>query len=151
MSFRLYPLTESKIDNISEIVRSAHAELKLGSRATVKSSLDSVKAGYASRSMAVYVDSVEQPKHCLVLATMPGIATDGLLVAVILIYSLPEHRADPSVTKAMMETIENYSKLNGASCILGSSWKFGGTKGIDALWKANGYVPQETVYVKLLE
>lgn len=150
MSFRLYPLPQSKLENLRSLFEQAQKEMNLAERGDVQAGLERIDAGYISRSMAVYVDDVEKPSHCIVLATWPGIVTKGLLVAVILIYSLPEARGNTEAINVMMSTIENFAKLNGAECILGSSWKYLGARPIDSLWTSHGYVEQETTYVKLL-
>ena len=149
MSFKLYPLPHSKLANIRGIFTMAKEELR-NDRADIDEVLAAIDCGYDSRRMAVYVDDINSPNHCLVLALMPGIATKGMLVTVLLIYSKPEGRTNPDIVPAMMNTINNYATFNGAKAILGSAWKYKGARGIDSLWLANGYEIQETVYVKTL-
>lgn len=149
-SFRLYPLPQSKLESIRPLLACAQEEMNLKERGDIQVCFERIEAGYVSRSMAVYVDNVEDPKHCLILATWPGIVTKGLLVAVILIYSMPNFRGDQEIVSTMMRTIENFAQIHGADSILGSSWKYLGARPIDSLWTSHGYVEQETTYVKIL-
>ncbi len=147
--FRLYPVPQSQLGVLAKLLESARKEMKMEKRSDVGYTLARVEDGYSTRSMAAYVDSLESPKHCLILATWPGIVTSGMVAVVVLIYSLPQERS-PETAKVMMQTVENFARLNGANSILGSSWLYGCDKPIDSLWKSNGYVEQETTYVKLL-
>lgn len=147
--FKLYPLPQSKLHIIRDLLVTAREELH-GEHSDVDEFLSAVKHGYSNKRMGVYVDDLVSPKHVLVLALMPGIVIKGMLVTVLLIYSRPEFRGRKEVTSAMMLTIDNYAAFNGATAILGSAWKYKSSNGIDSLWLSNGYEIQETVYVKTL-
>ena len=149
--FKLYPVPESLLDNIEPLFTTAHSEMVMQPKATVKQAMASVKNGYANRTLGVYVDSVTNPKHCLVLAHVPGVLIEGVMVVVMLIYSTPEERGRKDILDAMHLTIDSYARLHGAETIIGSSWKFRGSRGIDAMWKSRGYEEQEVTYVKLLQ
>jgi hypothetical protein len=149
-NFKLYPVPQSKLYIVKDLLTKAKDELK-NDRADVDESLAAVENGYTNKRMGVYVDDLVSPKHCLILALMPGLATKGMLVTVLLIYSVPEERGRADIIDAMMFTIDNYATLNGATDILGSSWKYKGARGIDSLWLSRGYEIQETVYVKTLQ
>jgi hypothetical protein len=148
--FRLYPVPQGKLGCLEKLLETARKEMKVEKRSDVSYILARVEDGYSSRSMAAYVDSLESPSHCLILATWPGIITKGVIATVVLIYSLPEVRGNKEVLKTLMSTIENYARLSGADTILGSAWKYGCESPIDSLWKKYKYVEQETTYVKLL-
>lgn len=148
--FRLYPVPQNKLSCLEALFNSARIEMKMEKRSDPAYTLARVEDGYDTRSMAAYVDSLQDPKHCLVLAILPGIVTNENIAVVILIYSAPEHRNNPDAVKALMETIENYARHERANSIMGSSWKYGCKRPIDSLWTSHGYTEQETTYVKLL-
>lgn len=148
---RLYPLPHSKLENARAIFTKAHGELKTQPKATIEQAMASVAKGYENRTVAVYVDDIENPKHCLAVALVPGFLVEGLMVVCLLIYSVPEERGKTEPLDALHLTLENYARIHGAETILGSSWIYRGSRGIDAMWKDRGFEPQETTYVKLLQ
>lgn len=148
---RLYPLPHSKLANARPIFAQAHSELTMQPKATLDQAMSSVEKGYENRTVAVYVDDIEKPKHCLALALVPGFLVEGLMVVVLLIYSTPEERGNKEALDALHFTLENYARIHGAETIIGSSWKYKGSRGIDAMWKSRGYEEQEVTYVKLLQ
>ena len=148
--FKLLPVPESLVDNVELLFHQAHAEMVMPAKATVKQAMASMRQGYANKTLGIYVDHVVNPKHCLVLAHVPGVLMEGKMVVVLLIYSTPEERGRKDILDAMHLTIDNYARLNGAETIIGSSWIYRGSRGIDAMWKSRGYEPQETIYHKSL-
>jgi hypothetical protein len=68
-----------------------------------------------------------------------------------LIYSVPEERGNQEALDAMHLTIDTYAAIHGAEAIMGSSWKFRGSRSIDNMWLGRGYEVQEATYVKLLK
>jgi hypothetical protein len=147
---KIYPLPQAKLPNIQKLLEKADSELVSQKGTTVEHVMASVERGYGNRTVGVYVDDVDNPLHCLVLALVPGFYVEGLMVVVLLIYSMPEERGNKEALDALHLTIENYAKIHGAETILGSSWIYRGSRGIDAMWKARGYEAQEIAYVKLL-
>lgn len=147
---RLYPLPQSKLENIRPILEASRVELNMTERGDVEVGLERIEAGYIGQYMGVYVDNIENPKHCTVIANWPGIVTRDSIAAVILIYSVPEERGNKEALAALLTTVENFARYHGAGCILGSSWQFRGARPIDVMWLANGYELQETTYVKIL-
>ena len=111
MSFRLYPLPESKLDNIRPLFDKMDAEMVTPKLANVDHVMRSVRAGYDSRTLSVFVDDVQEPKHGVMLTTVPSIWMEGLSVAVLWIYSTPEERGDKEKLDAMDdETLESIFK-----------------------------------------
>lgn len=147
---KFYPLPQSKLSNIQKILATADAELVSQRGTSVEHVMSSVEKGYNNRTVGVYVDDLEDPKHCLILALVPGFYVEGLMVVVLLIYSVPEERGNKEALDTMHLTIENYAKIHGAETILGSSWVYKGSRGIDSMWQSRGYEKQEVAYVKLL-
>lgn len=148
--FRLYPVPQSKLNCIESLCRSATREMGMSKLTDVAYSLARLEEGYNARVLAAYVDDLESPKHCLVMSQYQGITVKGIVAAVRLIYSLPEHRGDREVIKVIMETIESYARIHGAVTVSGSSWKLTGNLHIDELWKSFGYEEQEIIYTKKL-
>ncbi len=151
-NFRLYPVPQSQLSCVEKLLETARQESgpKMQKRMDVKYTLARVEDGYDSRRMAVYVDSLENPNHCLILAHWPGIMTKEDLVAVLLIYSSPEHRGNPEAVKTLLDTIESYAKISGADAVVGGAWLYDYDVNIESLWKSRGYVDQEKVFVKML-
>jgi hypothetical protein len=147
---RLYPVAHSQIDKVKPLFAQAHSEMITQPRNTLEQALRSLEQGYENRTVAVYVDNLDSPKHCVALALVPGFMVEGLMVVVLLIYSIPEERGLKEVLDSQHMTIDNYAKIHGASTIIGSSWEYKGSRGIAAMWKSRGYEKQEVTYVKLL-
>lgn len=147
---KLFPLPHTQLENVRPIFTKAHVELTMQPKATIQQAMFSVERGYENRTVAIYVDNIDAPKHCLALALVPGFLVEGFMVVVLLIYSVPEERGNKEALDAMHLTLENYAKIHGAETIIGSSWKYKGSRGIDAMWKSRGYEQQEVTYVKLL-
>ena len=99
--------------------------------------------------LKIFSDNVDDPKHCLVLAHYPGLVHSGFLCAVIMMYSLPQHRNQASLDE-MHAITEKYALEHSCDRILGSAWKYKGARGIDSMWLSKGYEIQENVYVKNL-
>jgi hypothetical protein len=150
MSFRLYPLPQSKIPVLREILKARLIESNLQERSDADDCLVKVDKGYGARVMAAYVDDVQNPKCCLVMSHFPSIATSGTLAHISLVYVAPEKRGDLEVVKVILTTAENYAKFHQADTLAGTSWLYRGSKSTDALWKRNGFEIQETIYVKHL-
>jgi len=148
MSFRFYPVPESKIDGVLSLIARAHSEMDLPKLATLDQARKSLLIGYANKMIAAYVDDVNAPKHLVIVSNTPGVMFEGLIAFVHLIYSVPEERGKREVVDAMHLTIENYAKFHKAGSIIGSSWVYGKSKPIDVLWTSRGYVCQENVYYK---
>lgn len=145
--FRLYPVPQNKLSCLENLLESARQEMKMEDRSDVKYTLTKIEAGYSNRAMAAYVDNIENPSHCLIVATLPGIVTKGDLAVCILIYSLPTCRT-PKSADILINTFENYSKLTGATGMLASEWLTDCANPIGVLWKSKGFVAQETVFFK---
>jgi len=126
-------------------------EANLVGKTTVEHCLAKLEEGYNARSMGAYVDSLESPSCCLIMAHFPGVVMMGTSAFILFAYASPEKRGTPGLFESIVSTAENYAKLNGASSVFGSSWLYKGCRGIDSLWKASGYEIQESVYVKHLD
>jgi hypothetical protein len=146
----LIPVPHSQIDKVKPLFAQAHSEMVTQPRNTLEQALRSLEKGYENRTVAVYVDNLENPKHCVALALVPGFMVEGLMVVVLLIYSIPEERGQKEVLNAQHTIIDNYAKIHGASTVIGSSWEYRGSRGIASMWKSYGYEKQEVTYVKLL-
>lgn len=143
--FRLYPLPESKLDVISNIVKLAHMENNLGERCSVEEAMERLVQGYAARCAAVYVDDLSAPSSCLILW-----GGSLIVVEVLLLYLAPELRADREARSVMRNTASNYARLNGADFVLGSSRANATDEWLSKLWLDDGFSETETFYVKKL-
>lgn len=150
MSFRLYPLPQSKIPVLREIIKARIEESNLTERSNVDDCLVKLDKGYDARYMAAYVDNVQDPKCCLIMSHFPGMATSGVLAHITLVYVAPEKRGDIETINVILATAENYAKFHKADTLVGTSWLYRGSKGTDDMWKRKGFEPQETIYVKHL-
>lgn len=150
MKIVLKPLRQNQLDCLDPLIAARLAESNLLDRSTVESAKANLIRGYEARYMGAYVDDVENPKYCLIMATFPGMATSDLMAQIVLIYVSPEVRGDVEALNIMVNTAENYARLNGASSLTGSSWLFRGSEDIGSIWKHYGFEIQETTYVKIL-
>lgn len=148
---RFIPVPQEKIECIRPLLDRARIEMNMAGRSNVDIFIQRLHASYEARHGAVYVDSLESPKHCVVLMHWPGFVTVGTLVAVVLVYSLPEHRKGMGAAKGMHQAIEAFANSVGAQRIIGSSWVFKGARPIDSFWTSGGYELQEKTYVKDLD
>lgn len=105
---------------------------------------------YNIRSAGAYADSVESPKHCLIMTHFPSLLTDEVVATIHRIYTRKAFRGNPEDVDVLYSTAENYARLNGATTLVGSSWLFNGSKRTDALWTSKGYKLQSVNYVKIL-
>jgi hypothetical protein len=150
MSFRFYPVPESKIEAVIPLLTRAYGEMELPARATLEQAKRSLAVGYTNKVIAAYVDDLTSPKHLVILSVAPGVLFEGLIAFVHLVYSVPEARGDADVLNAMHKTIENYAVFHSAGTIIGSSWIYGKSRPIDRMWLSRGYSRQENVYSKTL-
>jgi hypothetical protein len=150
MSFRLYPVPETKLSCVTALIEQAHSEMDMPALATLDQAKRSLEAGYANKTLAAYVDNLQAPKHLLILSAFPGLLIEGLVVIVHLIYSSPDARGDAEALKVLHSTVENFARFKGAGSIIGSSCIYGNSRPIDPMWKSQGYKQWETVYIKEL-
>lgn len=147
--FRLYPVPQNKLSCIERLLNAATKEMGMSNHTNVPYSLARLEDGYDTRSAAAYVDNLEDPKHCIVITYVPGMIRNGVVAFFRLIYSLPDVRS-PKIQKILIETGENFARLNGAVSISGSSWKLTSKRDIGPIWKTEGYTEQEVIYTKQL-
>ena len=153
----LVPVPESRLDDLLPILKRRVAEIDvekeaanmLAERPSADVYLDYVRAGYARRLVAAYVDSLDDPHHILVLSHFPDIWSKNIVCTVSLIYSDKEHRGSYANVKQMVKTAEAYALLFGATLIMASSFDMGDNKRIGSLWKRLGYVETNTTYMKI--
>lgn len=150
MSFRLYPLPQSKIPILRDIVKSRIEESNLTDRSNVDDCLVKLDRAYDGRVGAAYVDDVQSPKCCLIMTHFPGVVTTEILAHISLVYVAPEQRGNLRVVNTILTTAENYAKFHQADTLIGSSWLYRDSKSTDELWKRHGFEIQETIYVKHL-
>lgn len=148
---KLVPLPQAKFESLRPVLDASREELNMLERGDTDIGLERIEAGYNGEYMGVFVDDVDNIKHCVVLAMWPGIVTKHFICAVVFIYSAPEVRGRRDAVRALTETIDQFAISHGAGCILGSSWKYRGARPTDRFWTSNGYEIQETTYVKVLE
>jgi hypothetical protein len=149
-NFRLYPVPESKLDNLKPILKKVAEDFDASRFKSPDVILQFLNAGYVNRSIDVYVDDVENPNHLLILAKVPSLWYNDMGVTVLLIFTVPEKRGDINILQTMLRTAESYAVIHGADYISGSSWVYRGHKGTDVIWKANDYTLAETVFTKHL-
>lgn len=104
---------------------------------------------YQGNYLKIFTDDIENPKHCLILAVYPGMIHSGFICTVVMMYSSPEVR-NASTLDEMHRITEEFAHARKCEQILGSAWKYRGSRGIDSMWTGKGYEIQETVYVKNL-
>jgi len=146
----LIPVPQSLLEIVKPIVQLRVVESKLEKRTSVDSIHEKLVTGYKNHDKAVYVDSLEDPKHCLIVGLYDAILTDERTVGVHLIWSHPDVRGDVAYVRLMMETAVFYARAHEAVALLGSSWVYDGSEATDEIWKRFGYVPQANLLVKLL-
>lgn len=147
---KMIPVPQSSLESLVPFFAPIIAEMNLTERINVREWMEILGRGYLAKLADVYVDSLSDPQHCLVLSRMLGGVDRGVIAVVRLIYSKPDARGDTEAVQVMMSTIENYAKIHACDIILASSWKFRGVRPIDTLWKNHGFEVQETTYVKQL-
>lgn len=147
---RLIPLPESKLESLRPICERVKTEYSFGDTYSPEQAFLVVQSGYENRRLAVYVDNVDDIKHCVIMTHSVSMISEGVTAYVLFIYSVPEHRGSQESLDAMKQIVEGYAQVQGASKISGSSWVLFNHKSMDALWKKWGYQPQETVYSKFL-
>jgi len=147
----LIPVPQGLLEIVKPIIQLRLAESNLEKRSSVENVFEKLVAGYKNHDKAVYVDSVDDPKHCLILGLYEAIVSDERTAAVHLIWSHPSVRGDIAYVRLMMETTVFYAKAHEAVAILGSSWIYGGAESTNAIWERFGFVPQANMYVKLLK
>jgi GNAT superfamily N-acetyltransferase len=146
----LKPLRSQDFGCLNEIFAKRIEESNLQERSSVDYALRSLERGYAGRYMGAYVDDFEKPTCCLIMSHFPGMSTSGVVAFINLIYIDPEHRGRSETAKVLMQTAENYARLNSANVLIGTSWLYRGSKGSDSFWQSRGFEVQETQYVKHL-
>lgn len=147
---KMIPVPQSSLEALLPFFAPIIGEMNLTGRIDVREWMEVLGRGYLSKSLDVYVDSLENPKHCLVMSRMLGGVDRGIIAVVRLIYSVPEERGNREATELMLQTIDNYAKIHECSVVLASSWKYKGARPIDSLWIGNGFEVQETTYIKTL-
>lgn len=148
--FKLYPVPESKRHIALPLAQMHMSEInrpKIFSMDCVRQLLEDA---YANRSGGVYVDDLENPKHLLGMVAYKPLISNQILAEIVTVYSPPEQRGDSNIMKVMIQTAENFAKMHGAVAVLGASWKYEGSRGIDAIWKRLGYTETQTTYIKEL-
>lgn len=145
---KLIPLTEDKFDCLRPALEARITESNLQDRSNPDKAIRMLRAAYGTRCAGAYVDNTEDPKHVLIMMHFPGVDTFGLQAMISVLYIAPEERGNAANLATMLSAAENYAKINGAEYITGSSWTYRGAKASDSLWRANGFEPQETVYIK---
>lgn len=146
----LYPVPETKIGIVVPLLTQAHAEMDQPKLATLEQAKRMLASGYAQKTLAAYVDDISNPKHLVILSAIPSMTSEGVMVIVHLVYSVPEARGSVEVIKAIHKTIDGYAVAKMAGQILGTSWVYGNSKPIDALWTSHGYQKQSINYIKEL-
>jgi len=149
-TMRLIPVPQSRLAILAPLMADRIVEAKLSDRITVEEANASLLEGYTTHSKAAYVDSIEDPKHCVIMGCYKAILTRGNMASVHLIYSKPEHRDNPEALAAMKGTIEGYASLVGASVIVVSDWIYKDSPSTSSLWKRWGFEAEQTLFIKLL-
>lgn len=147
---KMFPVPQSGLEALVPFFEPIVSEMNLTDRINVREWMEMLGRGYITKTTDVYVDSIQNPQHCLVLCRNFGGVDRGIITVVRLIYSKPEVRSDADAVAVMMKTIHAYAEIHDSNIILASSWKFKGSRPIDSLWIGNGFEVQETTYVKML-
>lgn len=146
----LIPLKKEQFPCLREACEDHIKMSSMEERITFANVIEFLTQGYDNRTVGAYVDSVEKPNACLIITHFSSVLTGAVSAFIHLVYVTPELRGTPAPLKALLDSAEAYARANGASFLVGSSWIYRGGRGSDALWKRNGFEPQETSYVKHL-
>lgn len=146
----LVPVPQSKLPILTPIFAARIEEGKASERVTVEKLNENILACYKAHSKGAFVDSLDDPKHCVIIGTIESLITDERTAFVSLLYSDPDERGDKEALTAMKSCIENYATMAGANAILISSWVFRGCKDISPLLANWGFEPQEIAHIKIL-
>lgn len=144
------PVPQSQLESFRNFFVPIISEMNLSNDITIDEWMDNLDRGYTLRYLNLYVDSLDNPQHCLVLSNYPGIVRRGNTTSVVLIYSVPDKRGDVEAIKNLKETYNAFAKIHGSSALVAASWKLNGTRPIDSLWLSDGFVEESTTYVKML-
>lgn len=147
----MIPLPQSQITKIEPLIEAFIDEGNCRSRTTAKHCLERIAQGYLCRTMDAYVDSVESPRRVAVFGRYPSVALQEDLIVVHFVYAVPEDRTKPEMLAAFRELFTRYAQVHPADAMVGSSWVYGGRRGIDAFWRHLGFERQEVVFVKRLK
>ena len=144
------PLPLTKVDNTIPLLEEAVVSMNASDRTNAKAMAERLKTRYMTRESDAYVDDVENPKHIIILERRECVVTTETMILVRLIYSSEGSRDSPTLVADFREALENYAKVFPCDTMVAASWVFRGSKDIGPMWKAMGFEPQETSYVKFL-
>ena len=151
MSIVLKPLKKNQLACLRTVLQKRIKESNLQVRSTVDLCLFNIERGYDGKYAGAYVDDAENPEVVLIMTHFPGTATFNMMAFINLIYVNPEKRGDPETLKVLLRTAENYAKMNGADCLVGTSWIYRGAEDTSKMWTTAGFEPQEKIFIKHLE
>lgn len=146
----LVPVPQSKLPILTPIFAARIEEANLSDRMTAAKAAENILACYKAHSKGAFVDSLDDPKHCVIIGAVDSILTDERMTFVSLFYSDVDERGDAEALKAMFACIDGYATMAGADAILLSSWVFRGAEDISPLLVRNGYEKQEIAHIKIL-
>lgn len=150
MKITLHPIPQSKIGILQKIITDRIIESHLEHRSSVGEVMVKLERGYNERRMGAYVDDLNNPQCALIMSLFHGSATEDRYANIALAYVVPELRGKAEYGNALIETAEAYAKHHKANSLLGTSWLYKDSKDTGWFWKAKGFEPQETIYVKHL-
>lgn len=150
----MIPVPQDRLnDVVFSILKEGIEEVGLGGRTSAEYGVQNIEKGYEARTLAAFVDDLEDPKSLLVVAVGRGPVLDETTAIIYRIWVRPDMRAlreGVTLLRDMHETVNAYATQNSCATQTGGSWVFRGSPCIGKMWERFGYEIQEITYVKLL-
>lgn len=148
------PIPQDKLNEVLiPIFKEGIEDVAIAHRTSPEYCVGNVEKGYEARAIAAYVDDLESPKCCLVVAMGRSPVLDENLSIIYRIWVRPDLvavREGVALSKEMAKTFEAYAEMNGADGILASSWVYRNAPDIGSFWEKLGFEIQEKIYIKHL-
>lgn len=143
---RLLPVPAAKLDCLLPIFEEAQKEF--GHASPAERSLSVVKQFYGPNGFSAYADSLQDPKHCVILQVSLGLFSLETVAVVNRIFTKKAHRGGDEFLPAANDLIHKFAEIHGCGSIAGASWVLDGHKDLDSFWKSNGFRLQEKMFIK---
>lgn len=148
----MIPIPQSRLSEVlTPIGESRRVESNAERLADVAYCISQIEEGYELRSVAAYVDNLDDPKSCLIVRVGKAWTHPAPVCGVMLLWVRPDHRStSPELVADLFKTLDAFAALNACESISGSSWVYLGSQDMDALWCRYGYDLQEKIFIKPL-
>lgn len=149
----MIPVPKSQISSVvAPILKSQAEQYEIGGPEDVAHMVKNMETCYDDKTMAAYVDDLQDPRACLLCGYHFSMMFKGVHVSAYLVWLSDELRNTKEglkQVKEMLKTLEDYGRLFNAKSVMVSSWLFK-NKGPNSqkLWPRFGFEPQELVMSK---